>query len=117
LAVHPLQPHLVAAGTNFGVILCEFDAKSIPAVVPLPTPVGSKAHRVMCNIERELRMLTFQLSSHTNPTVLSAGDTGARIRADLAVETPSLLVKQTRSRVGPVANDSAATLATSHSGK
>ncbi|CAM6114633.1 unnamed protein product [Calypogeia fissa] len=117
LAVHPLQPHLVAAGTNFGVILCEFDAKAVPAVVSLPTPVGSKEHRVICNVERELRLLTFQLSSHINPTVINAGDTGARFRAESPTEAPSLLVKQTRSRVGPVANDSAAVLATSHSGK
>ncbi|CAM6102896.1 unnamed protein product [Calypogeia fissa] len=69
LAVHPLQPHLVAAGTNFGVILCDFDAKAVRAVVSLPIPVGSKEHHVTCNVERELRLLTFQLSSHINPTL------------------------------------------------
>ncbi|KAG6555176.1 hypothetical protein Mapa_003215 [Marchantia paleacea] len=117
LAVHPLQPHLVATGTNMGVILCEFDAKAVPAVVPLPSPPGSKEHRVVCKIERELRLLTFQLSSHINPTVINAGDMGARFRAESPTEAPQLVVKQTRTRVGPVSNDSAASLNISHSGK
>ncbi|KAL2642182.1 hypothetical protein R1flu_009769 [Riccia fluitans] len=117
LSVHPLQPHLVATGTNMGVILCEFDAKAVPAVVALPSSPGSKEHRVVCKIERELRLLTFQLSSHINPAVINAGDTGARFRTDSPVEAPQLIVKQTRSRVGPVSSDSAAVLSTSYSGK
>ncbi|KAL3678157.1 hypothetical protein R1sor_021113 [Riccia sorocarpa] len=117
LSVHPLQPHLVATGTNMGVILCEFDAKAVPAVVALPSSPGSKEHRVVCKIERELRLLTFQLSSHINPAVINAGDTGARFRTDSPVDAQQLIVKQTRSRVGPVSSDSAAVLSTSHSGK
>lgn len=73
MAVHPLQPHLVASGTNFGVILSEFDARALPAAVSLVTPAGSKEHSVVFSSERELRLLTFQLAAPTNPTVSNTG--------------------------------------------
>lgn len=73
MAVHPLQPHLVASGTNFGVILTEFDAKALPAAVSLPTPPGSKEHTVAYASEKEIRLLSFHLAAPTNPTVSSAG--------------------------------------------
>ncbi|MCE3050582.1 hypothetical protein HAX54_047611, partial [Datura stramonium] len=38
MVAHPLQPHLVATGTNIGIILCEFDQKSLPPF-QLSTPV------------------------------------------------------------------------------
>ncbi|RZC91105.1 hypothetical protein C5167_028941 [Papaver somniferum] len=35
---------VVAAGTNIGVSLSEFDARSLPAVASLPTPSGGREH-------------------------------------------------------------------------
>ena len=30
MVAHTLQPHLVSVGTKIGVIICEFDARSLP---------------------------------------------------------------------------------------
>ncbi|CAH9073389.1 unnamed protein product [Cuscuta epithymum] len=117
MVAHPLQPHLVATGTNIGVILCEFDARSLPPVAPLPTPPGSREHTAIYVVERELKLLQFQLSNTASPGLGSNGslsDAG-RIRVD----TPEqLFVKQTKKHITtPVPHDSYSVLSVSSSGK
>ncbi|KAG6418079.1 hypothetical protein SASPL_120278 [Salvia splendens] len=117
MVAHPLQPHLVATGTNMGVLVCEFDAKSLPPVAPLPTPPGEREHAAVYVVERELKLLQFQLSNTANPALGSNGslnDVG-RIRGD----TPEQLhVKQVKKHVStPVPHDSYSVLSVSSSGK
>ncbi|RAL44247.1 hypothetical protein DM860_015607 [Cuscuta australis] len=117
MVAHPLQPHLVATGTNVGVILCEFDGRSLPPVAPLPTPPGSREHTAIYVVERELKLLQFQLSNTASPALGSNGslsDTG-RFRVD----TPEqLFVKQTKKHITtPVPHDSYSVLSVSSSGK
>ncbi|XP_038981274.1 LOW QUALITY PROTEIN: uncharacterized protein LOC103713325 [Phoenix dactylifera] len=117
MVAHPLQPHLVATGTNIGVILSEFDARALPAVAPLPTPPGSREHSAVYIVERELKLLHFQLSSTANPSLGSSGsisETG-RSRAE---STEQLLVKQTKKHINtPAPHDSYSILSVSSSGK
>ncbi|XP_010913344.1 uncharacterized protein [Elaeis guineensis] len=117
MVAHPLQPHLVATGTNIGVILSEFDARALPAVAPLPTPPGSREHSAVYIVERELKLLNFQLSSTANPSLGSTGsisETG-RSRAESAEQ---LLVKQTKKHFNtPAPHDSYSILSVSSSGK
>ncbi|RID59455.1 hypothetical protein BRARA_F02684 [Brassica rapa] len=40
MVAHPLQPHLVATGTNVGIIVSEFDPRAIPSAAPLPALSG-----------------------------------------------------------------------------
>ncbi|CAK9141050.1 unnamed protein product [Ilex paraguariensis] len=117
MVAHPLQPHLVATGTNIGVIVSEFDARSLPAVSPLPTPTESREHSAVFVVERELKLLHFQLSNTANPSLGSNGslpDTG-RFRG----ESPEQLhVKQIKKHIStPVSNDSYSVLSVSSSGK
>ncbi|XP_031102300.1 uncharacterized protein LOC116006159 [Ipomoea triloba] len=117
MVAHALQPHLVATGTNIGVILCEFDSRSLPPVAPLPTPPGSREHTAIYVVERELKLLQFQLSNAASPALGSNGslsDTG-RFRVD----TPEqLFVKQTKKHITtPVPHDSYSVLSVSSSGK
>ena len=67
MVAHSLQPHLVATGTNIGVFVCEFDAKSLPPVAPLPSPPGSREHSAVYVVGRELKVLQFQLSNNPYP--------------------------------------------------
>ncbi|PKA61241.1 hypothetical protein AXF42_Ash006138 [Apostasia shenzhenica] len=117
MVAHPLQPHLVAAGTNIGVILCELDARSLPSVAPLPSPPGSREHSAVYIVERELKLLNFQLSNTANPSLGSTGsisETG-RSRVD---STESLVVKQIRKHIStPAPHDSYSVLSVSSSGK
>lgn len=117
MVAHTLQPHLVATGTNIGVILSEFDARSLPSVAPLPTPPGSREHSAVYIVERELKLLQFQLSNTANPSLGSTGsipETG-RSRAD---STESLVVKQIRKHIStPAPHDSYSILSVSSSGK
>lgn len=117
MVAHPLQPHLVATGTNMGVLVCEFDAKSLPPVAPLPTPPGNREHDAVYVVERELKLLQFQLSNTSNPALGSNGslnDVG-RIRGDTAEQ---LHVKQIKKHVStPVPHDSYSVLSVSSSGK
>lgn len=117
MVAHPLQPHLVATGTNIGIILSEFDARSLPAVSSLPTPSGSREHSAVYVVERELKLLNFQLSNTANPSLgstASLSDPG-RSRAD-AVE--QLHVKQMKKHIStPVPHDSYSVLSVSSSGK
>ncbi|KAK2978952.1 hypothetical protein RJ640_008733, partial [Escallonia rubra] len=117
MVAHPLQPHLVATGTNIGVIVCEFDSRSLPPVVPLPTLPGSREHSAIYVVERELKLLSFQLSNTVNPSLGSNGsltETG-RIRGD---SSEQLQVKQIKKHVStPVPHDSYSVLSMSSSGK
>lgn len=117
MIAHPLQPHLVATGTNLGVIVCEFDARSLPPVAPLPTPPGSRDHAAVYVVERELKLLQFQLSNVANPALGSNGSLSdmGRIRG----EAPEQLnVKQVKKHIStPVPHDSYSVLSVSCSGK
>ncbi|KAA8536670.1 hypothetical protein F0562_029148 [Nyssa sinensis] len=117
MVAHPLQPHLVATGTNIGVIVSEFDARSLPAVAPLPTPPGSREHSAVYVVERELKLLHFQLSNTANPSLGSNGslaETG-RFRGD---SFEQLQVKQIKKHIStPVPHDSFSVLSVSSSGK
>ncbi|KAK6159700.1 hypothetical protein DH2020_003081 [Rehmannia glutinosa] len=73
MVAHTLQPHLVATGTNIGVLVCEFDAKALPPIAPLPTLPGSREHAAVYVVERELKLLQFQLSNTANPALGSNG--------------------------------------------
>ncbi|XP_077251027.1 transducin/WD40 repeat-like superfamily protein [Tasmannia lanceolata] len=117
MIAHPLQPHLVATGTNIGIILSEFDARSLPAVAPLPTPPGGREHSAVYIVERELKLLNFQLSNVANPSLGITGsilETG-RSRAD---NVEPLHVKQIKRHMStPVPHDSYSVLSVSSSGK
>lgn len=117
MVAHPLQPHLVATGTNIGVIVSEFDAKSLPAVAPLPTPSGNREHSAVYVVERELKLLNFQLSNTANPSLGSNGslsETG-KYKGDSA---EPLHVKQIKKHIStPVPHDSYSVLSISSSGK
>lgn len=111
MVAHPLQPHLVATGTNVGIIISEFDPKSLPAVAPLLTPSGSREHSAVYVIERELKLINFQLSQTANPTL----GNNASLRGD-SLET--LHVKQIKKHISmPVPHDSYSVLSVSSSGK
>ncbi|KAK9291549.1 hypothetical protein L1049_019497 [Liquidambar formosana] len=117
MVAHPLQPHLVATGTNIGVIVSEFDARSLPSVAPLPTPPGSREHCAVYVIERELKLLNFQLSSTANPSLGSNGSLSeaGRFRGD---SLEPLHVKQMKKHIStPVPHDSYSVLSVSSSGK
>ncbi|GJM93699.1 hypothetical protein PR202_ga10281 [Eleusine coracana subsp. coracana] len=117
MVAHPLQPHLVATGTNIGIILSEFDPRALPAVAPLPSPTGNKEHSAVYIVERELKLLNFQLSNTANPSLGNAGvvsETG-RSRNE-SIE--QLIVKQTKKHIStPAPHDSYSVLSVSSSGK
>lgn len=117
MTTHPLQPHLVATGSNIGVIICEFDPRSLPAIAALPTPSGSREHSAVYVVERELKLLNFQLSQTANPTLANNGSLSeaARLRGELPEQ---LLVKQLKKHIStPVPHDSYSVLSVSSSGK
>ncbi|KAH9782399.1 WD REPEATS REGION domain-containing protein [Citrus sinensis] len=117
MVAHSLQPHLVATGTNVGVIISEFDPRSLPAVAPLPTPSGSRDHSAVYIVERELKLVNFQLSSAANPSLGNNGslsETG-RLKGDLP---DALQIKQIKKHIStPVPHDSYSILSVSSSGK
>ncbi|KAG4928725.1 hypothetical protein JHK85_055211 [Glycine max] len=117
MVAHTLQPHLVAVGTNIGVIICEFDARSLPPVAPLPTPSDSREHSAIFVIERELKLLNFQLNNSANPSLgnnSSLSETG-RPKGDFFEPLP---VKQGKKHIStPVPHDSHSVLSVSSSGK
>lgn len=117
MVAHPLQPHLVATGTNIGVILSEFDPRSLPAVAPLPTPPGSREHSAVYLVERELKLLQFQLSNTSNPSLGPAGSLADAGRGKAESVEP-LQIKQMKKHIStPVPHDSYSTLSVSSSGK
>ncbi|TKY61627.1 U3 small nucleolar RNA-associated protein 12 [Spatholobus suberectus] len=117
MVAHTLQPHLVATGTNIGVIICEFDARSLPPVAPLPTPPDNREHSAIFVIERELKLLNFQLNNSANPSLgnnSSLSETG-RPKGDFFEPLP---VKQGKKHIStPVPHDSYSVLSVSSSGK
>ncbi|XP_050235007.1 uncharacterized protein LOC126683205 [Mercurialis annua] len=117
MVAHFLQPHLVVTGTNIGVIVSEFDPRSLPAVAALPTPSGNRDHSAVYVVERELKLLNFQLSNTANPSLGSNGslsETG-KFKGDSA---ESLHVKQIKRHIStPVPHDSYSVLSVSSSGK
>ncbi|XVF69814.1 hypothetical protein PTKIN_Ptkin11bG0111600 [Pterospermum kingtungense] len=117
MVAHPLQPHLVATGTNIGIIVSEFDAKSLPPVVPLPTPAGNREHSAIYIVERELKLLNFHLSNTANQSLGNNGslsETG-KLKGD---SLEQLHVKQIKKHIStPVPHDSYSVLSVSSSGK
>ncbi|KAI3805254.1 hypothetical protein L1987_27463 [Smallanthus sonchifolius] len=117
MVAHPLQPHIVATGTNIGIILSEFDPRSLPAVAPLPSIPDSREHAAVYVVERELKLLQFQLNNTANPSLGSNGsltDTG-RLRGE---SSEQLNVKQIKKHIStPVPHDSYSVLSVSSSGK
>ncbi|GKF13704.1 hypothetical protein Tco_0055166, partial [Tanacetum coccineum] len=69
MVAHLLQPHIVATGTNIGIILSEFDPVSLPAVAPLPSIPESREHAAVYVVEHELKLLQFQLNNAVNPSL------------------------------------------------
>ncbi|KAK9125065.1 hypothetical protein Scep_013911 [Stephania cephalantha] len=117
MVVHPLQPYLVATGTNIGVILSEFDPRALPPVAALPTPPGSREHLAVFVVERELKLLNFQLSNTANASLGSNGSLTepGRPRAE---SLDPLHVKQIKKHIStPVPQDSYSVLSVSSSGK
>eukprot|EP00257_Ricinus_communis_P017547 XP_015576014.1 uncharacterized protein LOC8262807 isoform X1 [Ricinus communis] len=117
MVAHSLQPHLVVTGTNIGVIVSEFDPRSLPAVAALPTPSGNREHSAVYVVERELKLLNFQLSNTANLSLGSNGslsETG-KYKGD---SSEPLLVKQIKKHIStPVPHDSYSVLSVSSSGK
>lgn len=117
MVAHSLQSHLVATGTNIGVVICEFDAQSLPPIAPLPTAPGSREHAAVCVVKRELKLLQFQLSNTTNTALGSNGslNDAGRVRGDIPEQ---LHVKQIKRHITtPVPHDSYSVLSLSSSGK
>lgn len=116
MVAHPLQPHLVATGTNIGVIISEFDFRALPPVVALPSPPGSREHSAVYVVERELKLLTFQLSNTANSSLGSNGPLTESARSK--VDSEALQVKQIKKHIStPVPHDSYSVLSLSSSGK
>ncbi|XXG61607.1 hypothetical protein AAC387_Pa05g0177 [Persea americana] len=117
MVAHPLQPHLVATGTNIGVILSEFDPRSLPAVAALPTLPGSREHSAVYIVDRELKLLNFQLSNVANPSLGTTGSISETGRSRNDTLEP-LHVKQMKKHIStPVPHDSYSVLSVSSSGK
>ncbi|KAL8222859.1 hypothetical protein R6Q57_020258 [Mikania cordata] len=117
MVAHPLQPHIVATGTNIGIILSEFDPRSLPAVAPLPSIPESREHAAVYVVERELNLLQFQLNNTANPSLGSNGSLteAARLRGEFSEQ---LNVKQIKKHIStPVPHDSYSVLSVSSSGK
>lgn len=117
MVAHPLQPHLVATGTNIGIIVSEFDPRSLPSVAALPTPSEGREHSAVYVVERELKLLNFQLSTTANPSLGNNGslsETG-KMRGD---SVDPLQIKQIKKHIStPVPHDSYSVLSVSSSGK
>ncbi|KAI4349840.1 hypothetical protein L6164_010389 [Bauhinia variegata] len=117
MVAHTLQPHLVATGTNIGVIVCEFDPRSLPAVAPLLTSSDGREHSAVYVVERELKLLNFQLNNSANPSLgnnTSLSETG-RSKGEFFEPLP---VKQGKKHIStPVPHDSYSVLSVSSSGK
>ena len=71
--IYEISVHVTTSGTNFGVILSQFDSRALPYVVSSVTPAGSKEHFVVFSSERERWLLTFQLMTPANPIVSNTG--------------------------------------------
>ncbi|KAK4273344.1 hypothetical protein QN277_021766 [Acacia crassicarpa] len=110
MVAHTLQPHLVVTGTNIGVIVCEFDARSLPSVAPLPKLTDGRENSAVYVVGKELRLLNFQLSNSGS----SLSETGKSQREFFE----HLLVKLERKHIRtPLPHDSYSVLSLSSSGK
>ena len=71
-------------GTNIVVIVSEFDVRSFPTITALLRLVGSLEHYIVYVDQKELKLLNFQLSSTTNPSLGSNGSLSktGRFRGD-----------------------------------
>uniref|UniRef100_A0A1J3J8E6 Uncharacterized protein n=1 Tax=Noccaea caerulescens TaxID=107243 RepID=A0A1J3J8E6_NOCCA len=117
MVAHPLQPHLVATGTNVGIIVSEFDPRAIPSAAPLPALSGSRENSAVYILGRELKLLNFQISNSANP---SLGNNSALFESGMSKGDlgEQLTVKQTKKQiVAPVPHDSYSVLSVSSSGK
>ncbi|KAK9706978.1 hypothetical protein RND81_07G164800 [Saponaria officinalis] len=116
MVAHPLQPHLVATGTNIGIIISEFDFRALPPIAALPSPPGSREHSAAYVAGRELKLLTFQLSTTANPSLGGNGLLTESARSK--VDSEALLIKQIKKHIStPVPHDSYSVLSVSSSGK
>ncbi|KAK8649380.1 hypothetical protein V6N13_130109 [Hibiscus sabdariffa] len=68
MVAHPLKPHLVAIGTNGGIIVSEFDSGSLILVTPLLMSGESRDDSAIRIPEDELRLLNLHLSNTTEPS-------------------------------------------------
>ncbi|GAB4829434.1 hypothetical protein Ancab_019105 [Ancistrocladus abbreviatus] len=117
MVAHPLQPHLVATGTNVGVIISEFDFRSLPPAAPLPSPPGEREHSAVYVVERELKLLNFQLSNTANPS-LGSNSSLAELGRPKGDSLEQLQVKQVKQHIStPVPHDSYSVLSVSSSGR
>ncbi|XP_028792501.1 uncharacterized protein LOC114748302, partial [Neltuma alba] len=117
MVAHALQPHLVVTGTNIGVIICEFDARSLPSVAPLPIPRDGGENSAVYVVGRELQLLNFQLSNSANPSIAKAAlyQKQGGLRREFF---EPLLIKQGRKHINtPIPHDSYSVLSVSSSGK
>ncbi|KAK8494689.1 hypothetical protein V6N12_016059 [Hibiscus sabdariffa] len=101
MVAHPLKPHLVATGTNGGIIVSEFDSRSLIHVTPLLMSVESRDDSAICIHEDELRLLNLHLSNTTEPShgklygdsfqPLCMTQTKKRINAPISLDAYSVL--------------------------
>ncbi|KAJ0093535.1 hypothetical protein Patl1_27161 [Pistacia atlantica] len=75
MVAHPLQPHLVATGTNIGVIVSEFDPRSLPPVAPLPTPSGKGTHPEPLHVKQIKKHISTPVP-HDSYSILSVSSSG-----------------------------------------
>lgn len=117
MVAHTLQTHLVVTGTNIGVIVCEFEARSLPSVVPLPIPTDSRENSAVYVVGRELKLLNFQLRKSENPSIGNSSSLSEEGGSKREFCEP-LLIKQERKHIStPVPHDSYSVLSVSSSGK
>ncbi|WZZ84926.1 hypothetical protein YC2023_113505 [Brassica napus] len=116
MVAHPLQPHLVATGTNVGIIVSEFDPRAIPSAAFLPALSGSRENSAVYILGRELKLLNFQISNTANPSLGNNALSESGVSKLDAGE--QLTVKQTKKKsVASVPHDSYSVLSVSSSGK
>lgn len=116
MVVHPLQPHLVAIGTSLNVILIEFAARSLPATAPLPTLSRNREHFVVFMVEREIKLLNFQLANLANSSLASSNSVSEAGRLK-TISLEALRVKQLKRCVGPITHDAYSRVSVNSSGK
>ncbi|XP_051147314.1 uncharacterized protein LOC127262598 [Andrographis paniculata] len=115
MVAHSLQPHLVATGTNIGILICEFDAKALPPVAPLPAKPGSRENAALYLVDKELKLLQFQPSNTQNPSQGSHMNDAGRVSSD---KPEQLQVTQTKKHISTtIPQDSYSVLSVSSSGK
>eukprot|EP00271_Cylindrocystis_brebissonii_P014334 TRINITY_DN35657_c0_g1_i1.p1 TRINITY_DN35657_c0_g1~~TRINITY_DN35657_c0_g1_i1.p1 ORF type:complete len:1559 (+),score=320.88 TRINITY_DN35657_c0_g1_i1:569-5245(+) len=84
MAVHPLQPHLIAFGTNMGAVLATYAPTCIPPAVALPATPGEREQTVVCQSSKSLFALSFQVATQSLVASSSIGHGSERVAAGLA---------------------------------